>query len=121
MFHDKTTTHASGKAGPAGIRRTVPAPDAISRCQRAALHEPGHWHHAAPDEVPRIVRRWLQGHPQTPDELRAYAAQAPAGRTSDLPPLLRYPQHGCIVPAQWSARCSPDKRQASAACHRSPC
>jgi hypothetical protein len=65
MFHDKITTHAGGKAGPAGMRRTALAPDAISRVPAAALHGPGHWHHAAPDEVPWIVRRWLRGHPQT--------------------------------------------------------
>jgi hypothetical protein len=92
MFHDMITTHAGGKAGPAGIRRTVLAPDAISRCQRTALHGPGHWHHAAPDKVPWIVRRWLRGHPHTPDELRAYAVQASAGRSSDLPPLPRCPR-----------------------------
>jgi hypothetical protein len=48
-------------------------------CQEAALHGLGHWHRAAPDEVPRIVRGWLQSHPQAPDELRAYAVQASAG------------------------------------------
>jgi hypothetical protein len=48
-------------------------------CQRAALHGLGHWHHAVPDEVPLIVRGWLQDHPQAPDELRAYAVQAAAG------------------------------------------
>ena len=90
MFHDKITPHAGGKAGPAGIRRTALAPDAISRVPagrpaRARLH-------AAPDEVPWIVRRWLRGHPQTPDELRAYAVQASAGRSNDFPPLLRCPR-----------------------------
>ena len=49
-------------------------------CQEAALHGLGHWHRAAPDEAARIVRRWLQDHPQAPDELRAYAVQASAGR-----------------------------------------
>jgi len=49
-------------------------------CQWAALHGLGHWQDAAPDEVAQIVRRWLQGHPQAPDELRAYAVQASAGR-----------------------------------------
>jgi hypothetical protein len=44
-------------------RRLPRTPSAA--CQRAALHRPGHWHHAAPDEVPWIVRRWLRGHPQT--------------------------------------------------------
>jgi hypothetical protein len=39
----------------------------------------GHWHSAAPDEVSRIVGRWLQGHPQAPDKLRHYAVQASAG------------------------------------------
>jgi hypothetical protein len=48
-------------------------------CQRSALHGLGHWHYAAPDEVAQIIRRWLQGHPQAPDELRAYAVQASAG------------------------------------------
>jgi hypothetical protein len=49
-------------------------------CQKAALHGLGHWHYVAPDEVARIVRRWLQDHPQAPDELRAYAVDASAGR-----------------------------------------
>jgi hypothetical protein len=49
-------------------------------CQRAALHGLGHWHRAAPDEAARIVRRWLQDHPQAPEELRTYAVQASAGR-----------------------------------------
>ena len=49
-------------------------------CQRAALHGLGHWQHRAPDEVSRIVRGWLEDHPQAPDELRAYAVQAAAGR-----------------------------------------
>ena len=31
MSHDKITTHAGRKTGPAGIRRTLLAPDAISR------------------------------------------------------------------------------------------
>jgi hypothetical protein len=31
MSHDKITTHAGRKPGPAGIRRTLLAPDAISR------------------------------------------------------------------------------------------
>jgi hypothetical protein len=48
-------------------------------CQHAALHGLGHWHHAAPDEVSLIVGRWLQGHPQAPDKLRDYAAQASVG------------------------------------------
>ena len=48
-------------------------------CQRAALHGLGHWHGAAPDEAARIVRSWLQGHPQASDELRAYAVRASAG------------------------------------------
>jgi hypothetical protein len=48
-------------------------------CQHAALHGLGHWHRAAPDEVSRIVRGWLQDHPQAPDKLRAYAGQAAAG------------------------------------------
>jgi len=48
-------------------------------CQRAALHGLGHWQYAAPDEVRRIIRSWLEGHPQAPDELRAYAVQASAG------------------------------------------
>jgi hypothetical protein len=48
-------------------------------CQRAALHGLGHWQRSAPEEVSRIVRRWLQDHPQAPDELRDYAVQASAG------------------------------------------
>ena len=65
-------------------RRLPRTPSAA--CQRAALHGPGHWHHAARDEVPWIVRRWLRGHPQTPDELRAYAVQASAGRSNGFRP-----------------------------------
>ena len=57
MVHDKITTHAGGKAGPAGIPRTALPRAPSAACQRAALHGPGHWHHAAPDEVPWIVRR----------------------------------------------------------------
>ena len=49
-------------------------------CQGAALHGLGHWHYAAPDEVARIVGRWLQNYPHAPDGLRAYAVQASAGR-----------------------------------------
>jgi hypothetical protein len=49
-------------------------------CQEAALHGLGHWHREAPDKAARIVRRWLQDHPHAPDELRAYAVQASAGR-----------------------------------------
>jgi hypothetical protein len=49
-------------------------------CQRAALHGLGHWQRSAPEAVSRIVRRWLQGHPQAPAKLRAYAVQASAGR-----------------------------------------
>jgi hypothetical protein len=67
--------------------------------QRAALNGPGHWHHAAPDEVPWIVRRWLQGHPQTPDELRAHAAQA-AGRSSDLPPYSDARADEIVLPSR---------------------
>jgi hypothetical protein len=44
-------------------RRLPRTPSAA--CQRAALHGPGQWHRAAPDEVPWIVRRCLRGHPQT--------------------------------------------------------
>jgi hypothetical protein len=83
MVHDKITTHAGGKAGACGrspARRLPRAPSAACQRAAAALHGPGRWHHAAPDEVPWIVRRWLRGHPQAPDELRAYAVQASAGR-----------------------------------------
>jgi hypothetical protein len=92
MFHDKITTHAGGKAGPAGMRRTALAPDAISRVPAAALHGPGHWHHAAPDEVPWIVRRWLRGHPQT--------------QTSCVPMPSRPPPEGPMTfrPAQMPAQ-----------------
>jgi len=49
-------------------------------CQRAALHGLGHWHYAVPDEVERIVGRWLRANPLAPDDLRDYAVQASAGR-----------------------------------------
>jgi hypothetical protein len=65
-------------------RRLPRTPSAA--CQRAALHGPGHWHHAAPDEVPWIVRCWLRGYQQTPDELRADAVQVSAGRSKDSRP-----------------------------------
>ena len=48
-------------------------------CQRAALHGLGHWHHAAPEEVSRIIRGWQQGHPRAAGDLRDYAAQASSG------------------------------------------
>jgi hypothetical protein len=51
-----------------------------AECQKAALHGLGHWHYAVPDEVSRIVGRWLRDHPRAPDELRDYAVQASAGR-----------------------------------------
>jgi hypothetical protein len=50
-----------------------------AECQWAALHGLGHWHGSARDEVPRIVSRWLQEHPQAPDDMRDYAVQAAAG------------------------------------------
>jgi hypothetical protein len=86
MFHDKITTHFGGKAGPAGIRRAALAPDAISRVSAGRPARARPLHHAAPDEVPRIVRRWLRRHPQTPDELPADAVQASAGRSNDFRP-----------------------------------
>jgi hypothetical protein len=58
----RTPAERPGLRGSAA-RRLPRTPSAA--CQRAALHGPGHWHHAAPDEVPWIVRRWLRDHPQT--------------------------------------------------------
>ena len=65
MFHDKITTHAGGKAGPAGIRRTALAPDAISRVPAGRPARARPLASCGPDEVPWIVRRWLRCHPQT--------------------------------------------------------
>jgi hypothetical protein len=83
MFHDKITTHVGGKAGPAGIRRTALAPDAISRVPAGRPAQARPLASCGPDEVPWIVRRWLRGHPQTPDELRTYAVHASAGKSND--------------------------------------
>jgi hypothetical protein len=49
-------------------------------CQRAALHGLGHECQYARDQVRGIVHRWLETHPDAPEELRAYAAQAAHGR-----------------------------------------
>ena len=49
-------------------------------CQRAALHGLGHGDSAARDKVGQIIRRWLETHPDAPDELRDYAVQAASGR-----------------------------------------
>jgi len=48
-------------------------------CQRSALHGLGHEYPRSPDEVPRIVDRWLARHPYAGEELRAYAESARAG------------------------------------------
>jgi hypothetical protein len=79
----RTSAERPGLRGSAA-RRLPRTPSAA--CRRAARHGPGHWHHAAPDEVPWIVRRWLRGRPQAPDELRTYAVQASAGRSNDSRP-----------------------------------
>ena len=65
MFHDKITTHAGGKAGPVGIRRTALAPDAISSVPAGRPARARPLASCGPDEVPWIVRRCLRGHPQT--------------------------------------------------------
>jgi hypothetical protein len=49
-------------------------------CQRAALHGLGHAQLYASDRVPEIIHRWLQRHPDAPEDLRAYALQATTGR-----------------------------------------
>jgi hypothetical protein len=49
-------------------------------CQRAALHGLGHADRPAQDKAAEIIDRWLRQHPDAPDQLRAYAAQAATGR-----------------------------------------
>jgi hypothetical protein len=48
-------------------------------CQRAALHGLGHAHMRSPEPVWTIVGRWLEKHPNAPQELRDYAASARIG------------------------------------------
>jgi hypothetical protein len=83
MFHDKITTPADGKAGPAGIRRTALAPDAISRVPAGRPARARPLESCGPGRGPPDRPTLAAGPPADPDELRAYAVQASAGRSND--------------------------------------
>jgi hypothetical protein len=79
MFWDVAPLMPSRDDTLLGVLDATLALDSVA-CQVAALHGLGHWYSAAPDEVPEIIHRWLQRHPNAPEELRAYAGQASRGR-----------------------------------------
>jgi len=82
MFHDKITTHAGGKAGPVGIRRTALAPDAISSVPAGRPARARPMASCGPGRGSLDRPTLSAGPPADPDEVRAYAVQASAGRSN---------------------------------------
>lgn len=48
-------------------------------CQESALHGLGHWEHAYPDRVKRVIDAFLKANPDVDPELREYALDARVG------------------------------------------